>query len=490
MMKFVVAVLLFLSFSISLAKESPNVVIILADDLGIGDVACYSEGAKFQTPHLDAVAGNGMRFTQAYAPGAVCSPSRYGLLTGQYPCRGPLRDKNVGSATALTIDDELLTFPELFADQGYINACIGKWHLGYGEQGIKNWAGRIAPGPLELGFHYHLGLPTNHNDFFKTYVENHHLKWLKPEVTTLRGRPGREHLSAFRFDDEVDSDLTREAVRFIHSNRDRPFFLYLALVATHTHITPQADFRGESEIGLLGDYIQELDHHVGQVVAALKAVDQLDNTILVFSSDNGGHMKDHPSSGKDLVLRDESGEVAEKSKTAKADAFALHGHRTNLNLRGHKGTNYEGGFRVPLLVQWPGKVAKAAVSSEMITLTDLMATTAGLAQVSLPEDAAVDSFDLSRVLLGEHEGAAIRDTAILQTGANQLAFRQGDWKIRSKAKTRWEGDQANVVMSHLELYNLKSDPGESVNLADEQPDRVKQMRKLLLKQINSGRSRP
>ncbi|MCH2664746.1 sulfatase-like hydrolase/transferase, partial [bacterium] len=306
-----IVILLIVFFTRLDAKEAekPNVVFVLVDDVGTGDIKCYYQKTKVTTPNIDKLASEGMRFTQAYAPGAVCSPSRYALLTGAYPCRGPLRDKPARYYTPLTISPDQMTWPRFMKQQGYRTAHIGKWHLGFGKETIANWAGEIKPGANDIGFDYHLGLPTNHNDGWKTYVENHRLLWLKDSVTELAGKPTHEQLMQIRYDDEVDSTLTGKAIEFMKENRDEPFFVYLALVATHTHITPAVQFRGTSEIGQLGDYINELDYHVGEISDALDDLGLADNTILVVSSDNGGQRNDVRNAGKVLNLRDASQDV-------------------------------------------------------------------------------------------------------------------------------------------------------------------------------------
>ena len=469
--------------------EKPNVVFILSDDVGTGDVGDSGGRSRITTPNINRLAAGGMRFSQAYAPGAVCSPSRYALLTGAYPCRGPLRSTSANWRTPLTIDPDGLSLPRFFERQGYRTAHIGKWHLGYGDSTVRNWAGEIKPGPLEIGFDYHLGLPTNHNDGFKTYVENHRLRWLKDDVSQLGGRPEVDQLTRLRYDDEVDSTLTARAIEFMKEDSDRPFFVYLALVATHTHITPHESFRGTSGIGQLGDYINELDHHVGEIMATLEAEGLADDTIVFFSSDNGGHFKDHFSAGKDLNLRSRSGDVARKSRTAKIDAYEQFGHRTNGDLRGHKGTNFEGGFRVPFIVRWPGRVPAGTRSDQIITLADTLATTAGLLGQTLPASAGVDSYDLSGVMLGEAAGRPVRTTAVLQTGSGVLAFRQGDWKLRFTKPPTWSGGSATLPEGACELYHLAADPDESEDLADEQPQRVAEMRAHLLTILNEGSGR-
>jgi arylsulfatase A-like enzyme len=480
---------LFLLISyIALGAEKPNIVFILSDDVGIGDIKCYYAPSKVETPHIDKLAAQGMRFTQAYAPGSVCSPTRYALISGLYPCRGPLREAPAGYKSPLSFDPNMLTLPKFLKAHGYRTAHIGKWHLGYGENGITNWAGELCPGPNEIGFDYHLGLPTNHNDNFKTYVENHRLLWLKEDVTELPEKPTKDQLTRIRYDDEVDSTLTARAIEFMKKNRAEPFFVYLALVATHTHITPHKRFRGTSEIGQLGDYIHELDYHVGEIMATLEELGLTDNTLLIFSSDNGGQRNDHSSAGKNLDLRSESHDVARKSKTAKTDAREIFGHRTNGDLNGYKGSNFEGGFRVPLIVRWPGKVAKGSESDHVIVLADMLATTAGLLGQELPESAGGDSFDFSPVLLGKSVGGPIRRSTILQTGRGLLAFRYDHWKLRLTENPVWHGQEVELPKTAYELYNLEDDPAEMNDLTKKHPEQAREMQKLLLDLLTKGRS--
>lgn len=471
------------------AADKPNVVFILSDDVGIGDIKVFHRPSKVTTPNIDRLAAQGMRFTQAYAPGAVCSPSRYALLTGRYPCRGPLRDKPARYHTPLTIRPEESNWPKFMQQQGYRTAHIGKWHLGFGDETIPNWAGEIKPGANDIGFDYHLGLPTNHNDGFKTYVENHRLLWLKESVTHLPGKPSLEDLTQIRYDDEVDSTLTAKAIEFMKANREDPFFVYLALVATHTHITPAVQFRGTSEIGQLGDYINELDHHVGEISAALDELGLADNTILIFSSDNGGQRNDVRNAGKVLNLKDASMDVQEKAKSAKTDAREKYGHRTNGDLNGYKGSNFEGGHRVPFIVRWPGKVPAGTVSDQVITLADMFRTTASLLGEDLPEEAAGDSFDMSSVFLGEDSGEHADRTVILQTGHGQLSFRNGDWKLRFTERPVWTGPDVTFPDAPHELYNLADDPFEQNDLASANPDRVAAMERHLMELIKKGRTR-
>ncbi|MCP4309554.1 MAG: arylsulfatase, partial [bacterium] len=466
-----------------LAKPKPNVVFILSDDVGVGDIKSYYPPSKVTTPNIDRLAAEGMRFTQAYAPGSVCSPSRYALLTGNYPIRGPLRDKPVNFDTLLTISPDQKSWPRFMKQQGYRTAHIGKWHLGFGDMPISNWAGEVKPGAPDIGFDYHLGVPLNHNDKFKTYLEGHRLLWLKESVTHLPGRPGKEDLTQIRYDDEVDSTLTAKAIEFMRANRDEPFFVYLALTAVHTTITPAVQFRGTSEIGQLGDYINELDHHVGEIMDALDELGLTDNTILVFASDNGGD--DDGGAASDLYLRDASQDVQRKARNAKRDAREKYGHRTNGDFRGYKGGTYEGGFRVPFIVRWPGKVPAGTESDQVITLADMFATTAGILGEEIPESAG-DSYDLSPTMLGKRN-SLLQRPVILQNGSGRLAFRDGDWKLRFTKKPTWKGKKVKFKKAPVELYNLADDPFEQTDLAAKMPERVSEMKSRLIRLIKKGR---
>ena len=488
MRKLIIPILLYMVPLVAWGADKPNIIFILSDDVGTGDIKCYYEPSQVKTTNIDMLAAQGMRFTQAYALGSVCSPTRYALLSGFYPCRGPLRENPAGTSP-ISFDENMLTLPRFLKERGYRTAHIGKWHLGYGKTRITNWAGELRPGPNEIGFDYHLGLPTNHNDSFKTYVENHRLLWLKPGVTELPKKPTKDQLTRLRYDDEVDSTLTAKAIDFMKQNHDKPFFLYLALVATHTHVTPHKKFRGTSAIGQLGDYLNELDFHVGEIMGTLEELDLTDNTILIFASDNGGQQNDHHSAGKNLDLKSDSHDVAEKSKTAKTVAREKFGHRTNGDFQGYKGSNFEGGFRVPLIVRWPGKIAPGTESEQVITLADTLATTAGLLGQSLPESAGGDSFDFTPVLLGKRVEGPIRESTILQTGKGLLAFRYGNWKLRFTKKPKWRGEDVELPKASHELYNLADDPAEKIDLSQTHRERAKEMKMLLLDLLKKGRSR-
>ena len=294
------------------AEPRPNIVIIMADDLGYGDVSCYG-ATRIKTPNIDRLAREGMKFTDAHSAASVCSPSRYGLMTGRSPWR--LHQKGNG----YKLEPGRMTIASLVKSQGYRSAAIGKWHLGYG----PDWERPLSPGPLEAGFDYHFGVPTNHNDKYRAFVENHDFVGLKPgeSLRVVKGQPFPSGLAEPRVEDQVDTTLTEKAIDFIRDNAEHPFFLYFTPCAPHTHVTPAGPFRGTSQAGLFGDHIQELDAHVGQILRSLDELNLADKTLIFFTSDNGSTPKDFKGT-QDVVLNlaEDSGDIRTKFKSAKADA--------------------------------------------------------------------------------------------------------------------------------------------------------------------------
>ena len=338
--------------------SQPNIVIIFADDLGYGDVSCFG-ATKIATPNIDRLANQGMKFTDAHSAASLCSPSRYGLLTGRSPWR--LHKKGNG----YRLRDGDMTLAAFLKDSGYKSAAIGKWHLGYS----KDWNKLPITGPLEVGFDYHFGVPQNHNDSTRAFIENHDLVGRKPgeEYRIVKGRDFPEGLAQPRIEDQVDSMLTEKAVEFIRRNAENRFFLYFTPCAPHTHVTPAAKFRGTSKAGLFGDHVQELDSHVGTILRTLNELSLTENTLVIFASDNGSTPKDFKGTqGVRLNLADETGDIRRKFKSAKEDAKKV-GHVTNGPWRDGKGYAYEGGHRVPFIARWPGKIKPGAVSNEIMS---------------------------------------------------------------------------------------------------------------------------
>lgn len=278
----------------------PNIAVILADDLGYGDLGCYG-ATKIKTPHIDGLARDGMRFTDAHAPASVCSPSRYGLLTGRFPWR--LRQKG----NDYRLEPGRLTLAKLLAARGYRTAAIGKWHLGYGD----DWNRPPITGPLEAGFDYHFGGPQNHNDPFRVFIEDHDLVGRRPgEAFRIVPNDLPQGIAEPRIDDLVDTTLTAKAVDFIRGNAAGSFLLYFTPCAPHTHTTPAAPFRGTSQCGVFGDHVQELDTHVGEIVATLAELGIAGETLLIVTSDNGGAAGDFKGTrDAKLNLASEAGDV-------------------------------------------------------------------------------------------------------------------------------------------------------------------------------------
>ena len=457
------------------AADKPNIVIILADDLGYGDVSCYG-ATKIKTPHIDQLARDGMKFTDAHTAASVCSPSRYGLMTGRSPWR--LHKKGNG----YSLERGRMTMASLLKANGYRSAAIGKWHLGYS----KDWNKLPITGPLEAGFDYHFGVPQNHNDSARCFIENHDIVGRKPgeAFRIVEGRNFPEGLAEPRVEDQVDTTLTNKAVGFIRDNAQRPFFLYFTPCAPHTHVTPAEKFRSTSECGLLGDYIQELDAHVGEIVRTLDELKLTDKTLLIFASDNGGTPKDFKGTqGTTLNLASEAGDILKKYQTAKADAKTM-GHVTNGPFHDGKGSPHEGGHRVPFIARWPGQIAPGSSSDHTSCLTDLLATAAEILKVELPDDVGEDSFSLLPAMTGKLPAQPVREAIFVQgdTEDNAIAVCTGHWKLIESRNSKKQPVH--------ELYDLTTDPGETTDIAKEHPEVVTRLSAALDKARADGHTRP
>jgi arylsulfatase A-like enzyme len=475
-------------------SKQPNIVVILADDIGYGDLGCYG-ATRVQTPNLDRLARQGMRFTDAHAPSAVCTPTRYALMTGQYAWRHPPGSRILSGVAPPAIKPGTVTVPALLKQAGYTTGCVGKWHLGLGE-GQTDYNGPITPGPHEVGFDYSFIIPATGDRVPCVYVENQRVVGYdpqdpirvsygtpvgdeptgakNPELLKLPASAGHNNTiingigrigymtggKAARWRDEDMADtLTSKAVAFLEKNQEKPFFLYFATHDIHVPRVPHPRFRGTSQCGVRGDVIQELDWSVGQVMAALDRLNLTDRTLLIFSSDNGGVMDDGYADG---AVRD------------------ANGHRCNGPLRAFKGSLYEGGTREPFIARWPGKVPAGKTSGEIVCLVDLLATLAAVAGKEVPAGAGPDSFNQLPALLAEKPERVCRDHVVLHGGGGQLAIRKGPWKLIGEPGGR--GGRA------AELYNLAADLAESQNLAATEPDKVNELAALLRQIRESGRS--
>jgi arylsulfatase A len=488
----------------------PNVVVVVADDLGLGDVGAYWPASKVPTPHLDRLAAEGMRFTDAHAPAAVCTPSRYGLLTGRYGWRTPLQRGVLSGYARPLIEPERPTLASLLRDAGYRTACIGKWHLG------MRFAGRpgadpdfahppyhdrafeaqidvdapIAGGPCDVGFDHFFGTPgcpTCHAPY--AFVEDDRFVVAPtdydddPVYTSRPGMmaPGWSHR-------DVDPVFAERAAAWIEAQAaaGAPFFLYLAASAPHEPCVDElvpSFARGRSAAGPRGDLAWLYDWLVGQVVDALERAGVADDTLLVVTSDHGALPGDRVLGEQGEVLRDAEGE----------EAYRTYGHDPSAGWRGSKAHIWEGGHRVPLLARLPGRVAAGAVSDALVSLCDLLPTCTELAGIDPPPEAAPDGVSFAPVLLGRTD-AAPRSTLVMHSEAGVFAVREGPWKliVETQGSGGWPPPAGGPPKtgSPGQLYHLGDDPDETTNLYDARPDLVERLGGLLASYRASGRSVP
>jgi len=468
-------------------SQKPNIVVILSDDYGWGSSGCYGAPAGVKTPNMDRLAMEGRRFTHAYAPGSVCSPSRYALMTGRYYWRTPVKDGKVLPANApLHIETNRVTLASLCKSQGYRTAAFGKWHLGMTTARVTDWSGRLVPGPLQVGFDHYFGMAANigsgpHSFIIDEEVSGH----VAGEPIIVHGG-SREGDSTTGIEkawqpDYVVETLTGKVCAWIESNHQTPFFVYYAPNAVHEPIVPNPRFTG-SPYGKYGDFINELDWSVGQVLATLDKLKLAGNTLVIFTSDNGGVVN---------------------AGNEHASAAIKAGLAINGPLRGGKHSEWEGGFREPFLVCWPGKVPANTVSEQVICLSDMVATFASLLNAPLPKGNAEDSFDALRAFTEAKPGPPIRDHVILQSAGAVYDLRMGEWKlveradapdfvsVRNKRKTEAaEKKKKNAGKQHDELYNLKADPAETKDVLAANAELAAKMKKLLNQARDQGFTRP
>ena len=459
------------------AAGLPNVIIILADDYGSGSAGCYGADANLiRTPNIDRLAREGMRFTNAYATGSVCSPTRYAVNTGRYCWRSSLSSGEVvNTFDPLLIEPTRPTLASLLKSKGYATAMIGKWHLGYGTAKRVDYTKELMPGPLELGFDYQFAVPQNHNDVTRVFVEDHKVFGLRS--TKLTPSPGNIGLDApQREDPKTEGVLTDKAVAWLEKQTpSKPFFLYFAPIAVHEKITPSADSGGTSKAGPYGDFIHDLDLSVGRILGTLDRLKLADNTLLFFTSDNGGVL------GK-------PGSAEEKAATA--------GLKVNGPMRGGKHDVWEGGFRVPLIARWPGHVQPGSTSDQLVGSVDYLATLAALVDAPLPppapDAAGPDSYDFLPVLLGTAK-APVRSNLLLQSAKGVYAMRQGSWKlIASSGGIKGRNGKLRKTPEdpgHAQLFNIRNDPGEQHDVSAEHPELVHELTGILDHDRTQGYSR-
>ena len=447
-------------------NQKPNIVFILADDFGYGSLNSYgAEKDLLRTPHIDNLAEAGMRFTHAHTPASICTPTRYGFLTGRYPWRSPLKFGVTDPNGALLPDPERVTVADILKDKGYNTAAIGKWHLGYGNVQPCDFTGKLTPGPLDLGFDYHFAVPQNHGDYWGVYVENDEIYGLRSKKSQPYSRTyyGPQYLgfdAPQRVNKDVMGELTDKSIDWLkQQSADTPFFLYFAAVAVHRPITPSDYMRGMSNCGPYGDFIQDVDLSVGRIIETLNYLNLDENTIIIFSSDNGGVVDEKNS----------------KSPEAQAVEYGL---KINGDLKGRKHTIWEGGTNVPLIVSWPSKVAQSSVSNDLVNLIDIFATVSEITGDGLPanKEVAPDSFSFLPSLL-KKENKHPRTSMVTADVKGMHAVRLGNWKYIDPTPPK---DYPQKKMNRFknekpQLYNLKDDPGEEVNLIEKYPEKAKEL---------------
>ena len=493
-------------------RTRPNIVYILADDLGYGDVRCYGgDRSKIPTPHLDRMAEQGMRFTDAHTCSSVCTPTRYGILTGRYSWRSRLQKGVLYGDDPPLIAPDRLTVASLLKRNGYTTVCLGKWHLGLGlppraaSADVRNnaaagvdtsdgnavaapvsvaaaadradpwrfdYAGRIEHGPIQLGFDEFFGISASLDMWPFAFINNDRFDPVPTvEKKWIRTGPAAADFEAIDVMPKLAQRSVETIRRLAPAARDgKPFFIYLALTAPHTPIVPTSAWQGKSGLGAYADFVMQVDDLVGQVLAALDEANVAQDTLVFFTSDNGC------------------------SPQAKIEELVAAGHHPNGPLRGHKADIWEGGHRVPLIVRWPARVPPGTRCDDPVCLNDLMATCADVLNVKLPDDAGEDSESMLPMLL--RTGGPRAERALVHHSVDgRFAIRHGKWKLAlCPGSGGWsqprDPQAARQGLPPMQLYDLETDLGEQTNLVEKHPEVARQLRQRLEQIVAEGRSTP
>lgn len=462
-------------------QSKPNIIYILADDLGYGDLTCLNPESKIKTSNIDQLAAEGIRFTDAHSGSSVCTPTRYGIMTGRYSWRSALKEGVTWTNDKHIIPADRLTVASLLKSKNYATACVGKWHLGLDWQvdddGNMLWDLPISNGPNSNGFDYFFGIKASLDIPPYFYIENNQItastidsiEFSPPPTKFWRAGPIGNDFEM----EEVLPTLMSKSVNFIKEQADNqdPFFLYFPLPAPHTPIIPTEEFLGKSNTNVYGDFVYMVDHVVGEVMRALEETGQADNTLIIFTDDNGC------------------------SPNAGFEELEALGHDPSYEYRGHKADIYEGGNRVPFIARWPGKIKAGSSSSEIICLTDFMSTVADIVDYDLPSNAAEDSYSILPVMLGESYEKPLREATIHHSVNGSFAIRQDDWKlIFCPGSGGWSYPVPDTAFAMnlppVQLYNLKDDIAEQNNLQGIEKDKVEDLTILAEEYIKRGRSTP
>ncbi len=497
--------ILVISFSVLLSVVScvgvdkeqtkPNIIYVLADDMGYGDVSRLNPEGKIKTKNLDRMADSGMIFTDAHTSSSVCTPTRYGILTGRYSWRSKLKSSVLTGKSKALIPSSRTTVASMLSDQGYQTAFIGKWHLGW-DWGLKNpdetrgegwnkedfenldFTKPVTNNPNDLGFSYSYGLSGSLDMAPYVYVENGRVTALPDTITVNKGKYSwwREGPTASDFDHEdVTPNFFRRAKKYVFekAKEGSPFFLYLALPSPHTPILPTEDWEGISGLNPYGDFVMMIDSYMGQLLESIKAAGIEENTLIIFTTDNGCS----PAAGI----------------TALQDLE----HYPSYRYRGHKADIYEGGHRVPFIVKWSGKIKRASINNQVVCTTDLMATLADITEYSLNDNEGEDSFSMLPLFKQNSADESTRKTIVHHSINGSFAIRKNEWKlIMAPGSGGWsfpnpiKDKELLETMPSIQLYNLETDPGETTNLYDQNPETITELKSLLIRYILEGRSTP
>lgn len=501
-MRILSSLVLFLFVLSGTAEEKPNIVVILADDMGWGDPQCYQPESKIPTPNLDRLAREGMRFTDAHTPSSVCTPTRYTLLTGRYCWRTSLKKGVLDGFGPPLIQSGETTLATMLDKAGYRTACIGKWHLGMqwhtkegepiGERGPQrfrpgsdvDYETDITGGPVDVGFERFFGISASLDMAPYSYIEDRRVTALPTEYhEEIKGTLFLNGVSGVKSPDfdiyEVLSRFGDEAVDFITERRKRvaPLFLYMPLNSPHLPISPASSAKGKSKAGDYGDFVWETDQVVGRVLDALDEMGMSENTLVLFTSDNGGLWH-----WWDFTADDDGGKAP---RTGRGEYVREFGHQSNAHWRGTKADIYEGGHRVPFLVRWPARVKPGTVSDALVELTDVFATVSEIVEYEEdPGTSGMDSFSFLPVLEGNEEAA--RPFSVHHSLSGMFALRKGEWKFVEGRGSggftrprRVEELPGKPTIPAGQLYNLRSDRQETSNRWDAEPGKVKELQKLL-----------
>jgi arylsulfatase A-like enzyme len=461
-------------------NKRTNIIFVLADDLGYGDVACFNDSSKIPTPNLDKMAADGMRFTDMHTSSSVCTPTRYGILTGRYNWRSGIKRGVLSGYSEALIPESRTTVASMLKRAGYYTGYIGKWHLGWNwtkdNDGNIDFSKPVTHTPNDLGFDYAYGHAGSLDMAPYVYVENG-MATAIPDSVIPKSRGYAFYREGpispdFKMED-VTPNFFRHAMKFVkeHSNKDKPFFLYLPIPSPHTPILPTKEWQGKSGLNPYGDFVMMIDDYMGKLLKTIKDAGIEDNTLIIFTSDNGC------------------------SPQAKFDVLLAKGHDPSYVFRGHKADIFEGGHRVAYIAKWPAKIKAGTTYNKTCCSTDFMATAADIAGEKLMDNEGEDSYSLLPVFENPANAAYKRDYTIHHSINGSFSIRKGNWKLElcpgsggwSKPKPK---KAREMGLPEIQLYDLSTDIAEEHNVYDKHPEKVKVMYDLLMKCINDGRSTP